>query len=130
MTYTDPGRQREYQRLWVKGRRAAFFADKACAKCGSTDRLELDHINPAEKTSHRIWSWSWKRILAEASKCQVLCADCHQQKTYEQRPVKAEHGSAGMYKRGCRCDLCARYNRDRVRLQRVRQAQRESRRAA
>lgn len=129
MSYKDPVKQREYQRLWVKDRRAAFFAGKTCAHCGSTDRLELDHIDPAEKTSHRIWSWSWKRILDEASKCQILCSDCHRRKTYEERPVKAEHGGSGMYRRGCRCVLCVEWNRDRVRRWRARHAQSEMRTA-
>ena len=52
-----------------------------CAQCGATDDLEIDHIDPATKVSHRIFSWSWARIESELSKCQLLCVPCHFQKT-------------------------------------------------
>jgi 5-methylcytosine-specific restriction endonuclease McrA len=81
----DRETMREYQRNWIAKRRAAYFADKSCVRCGSTDRLELDHIIPEQKTHHAIWSWSESRRLAELEKCQVLCHDCHQEKTSEDR---------------------------------------------
>jgi 5-methylcytosine-specific restriction endonuclease McrA len=81
MPYKDPEVQRNYCRQWVAKRRADYFADKACVKCGSKDRLELDHIDPAEKTHHAIWTWSEERRLAEIAKCQVLCYKCHKEKT-------------------------------------------------
>lgn len=122
MGYKDPTAQREYQRLWMRRRRNKFFAGKVCVQCGATDRLELDHIDPAEKSTHNIWSWSAKRRATELAKCQVLCSDCHLEKTLEQRP-KAQHGGLGMYKRGCRCDACVERNRARVRLQRARHSE-------
>lgn len=72
---------RNYQREWIKKRREAFFEGKCCAKCGSKDRLELDHIEPSNKEHHAIWSWSKKRQKAELEKCQVLCYECHKWKT-------------------------------------------------
>jgi hypothetical protein len=83
MGYTGEAK-REYQRKWIADRRAAYFVDKVCANCGSTKRLELDHIDPAIKISSRIWSWSAERREAEISKCQVLCYECHWEKTKEQ----------------------------------------------
>lgn len=74
-------RKREYQREWLANRRANFFADKACVRCGSAEQLELDHIDPEQKVSHRIWSWSQERRDAEIAKCQVLCAECHKAKS-------------------------------------------------
>ncbi|MEO0322971.1 MAG: hypothetical protein AAF447_08435 [Myxococcota bacterium] len=65
-------------------RRAAFFAGKACVTCGATERLELDHIDPAQKVHHCVWSWSEKRRAAEVAKCQVLCRRCHKRKTRHQ----------------------------------------------
>ncbi|MEM1416560.1 MAG: HNH endonuclease [Myxococcota bacterium] len=65
-------------------RRARFFAGKSCVKCGSVERLELDHIDPAQKVTHSIWSWSQARREAEIAKCQVLCRRCHKRKTRDQ----------------------------------------------
>lgn len=81
MPYADKEKQREYQRQWMANRRAEFFTGKACVQCDSTDRLELDHIDRQVKVSHNIWSWSRERREAEIAKCQVLCHDCHREKT-------------------------------------------------
>lgn len=83
MPMATPEAQREYQRKWKARRRADFFADKCCVRCGSTERLELDHKDPKLKISHNIWSWSKERREAEIAKCQVLCNECHQVKTVE-----------------------------------------------
>lgn len=68
---------RDYRRRWIQERRAAFFADKECDKCGSADRLELHHRDPETKLSHKIWSWAESRRRAEIAKCVVLCNACH-----------------------------------------------------
>lgn len=71
----------EYNRNWIKRRRQEFFANKVCSNCNSQENLELDHIDPALKVCHKIWSWNEKRRLNELSKCQVLCKKCHREKT-------------------------------------------------
>lgn len=76
---------RNYQREWMRRRRAEFFADKACAACGINESLELDHVDPDMKVSHKIWSWSEERRAAEIAKCQVLCTECHKMKTFSER---------------------------------------------
>lgn len=105
---------REYQRDWIAGRREAFFAGKSCAACGSKERLELDHVDPSLKVTHRIWSWSVARRNAELAKCQVLCAGCHLRKTVSESQT-ARCGDASMYRRGCRCDRCKFSQRLRMR---------------
>lgn len=71
-----------YQSKWVRKRRDDWMkANGPCRMCGSDQKLELDHIDPTQKVSHRIWSWARDRFEAEASKCQVLCRDCHRRKT-------------------------------------------------
>lgn len=111
MPYKDVNAQREYQRRWKAKRRADFFKDKACAKCGSSERLELDHVDPKLKVSHSIWSWSEPKRAAELAKCQVLCHSCHWQKTLLSIP-KTDHGRGSMYQRHkCRCDLCREWKR-------------------
>jgi len=88
MPYADIEKQREYQRTWVRARRTRVFTElgNRCALCGSTNNLELDHIDPKTKKHHSIWSWSWSRIYAEVSKCRLLCYTCHKNKSkLEQR---------------------------------------------
>lgn len=77
-------RKRAYQREWVAKRRAEYFADKCCARCSSTENMELDHIDPRQKVSNSIWSWSAERRNIELAKCQILCRPCHVKKTVEQ----------------------------------------------
>jgi len=81
MPYLDKLALRTYQASWWASRRAAYLAGKSCAKCGSDDRLEVDHINPASKTTHRMWSRSQAFTGAELGKCQVLCHTCHKAKS-------------------------------------------------
>jgi len=52
-----------------------------CQRCGSWTDLEVDHIDPATKVSHAVWSWSKPRRMRELEKCQVLCRVCHQKKS-------------------------------------------------
>lgn len=71
--------KRDYQRRWLKRRRQEFIKSQGgiCRACGRTDRLEIDHIDPATKLSHRVFSWATDRREAELAKCQVLCKRCH-----------------------------------------------------
>jgi len=113
MPYKDREAKRRHAREWVRTRRAAWFADKRCAHCGSTERLELDHIDPTQKVSHRIWTWSRSRLAAETVKCQVLCENCHKVKTYGVPAASRPHGTLGRYKEGrCRCVACRKANAD------------------
>jgi 5-methylcytosine-specific restriction endonuclease McrA len=53
-----------------------------CAKCGSTDRLEFDHIDPATKSfalsSHAATD---AEFFEELKKCQLLCYKHHREKS-------------------------------------------------
>lgn len=101
-----------YHRTVNKGKRMALYyknrlgylKDKKCAKCGSVNRLEIDHINPKEKNTHVIWLWSEERRQEELKKCQVLCYHCHKLKT---RSENIKEHSYNAYKiNRCRCSLC------------------------
>lgn len=99
--------KRSYQRAWLADRRAHYLKGAVCARCGSCSNLELDHIDPARKVSHRIWSWSKARIEAELEKCQWLCFSCHRAKTVEDFGLRpGQHGTPDTYRRGCRCGGC------------------------
>lgn len=97
-----------------------------CVKCGSWERLELDHVVsvPAvnNRISQKLWRWSKTRREAELAKCQVLCRHCHRAKTAidnKGRNHTKIHGR-GMYERhGCRCDLCRAVQAERKRRYRA-----------
>jgi 5-methylcytosine-specific restriction endonuclease McrA len=74
-------KRKEYEKKWLANRRLEYFKDKKCVKCDSTEDLQLDHIDPKTKISHRIWSWSKKRREEELKKCQPLCKKCHTDKS-------------------------------------------------
>lgn len=108
MPYKDKDQQRAYMREWMAKRRAAWFADKVCARCGSTENLQNHHRDKTKKISHNVWSWSDKRRQAELTKCDVLCRHCHDKETVKQGArTPPTHGTMGRYVfGGCRCDLC------------------------
>lgn len=85
MPYKNEDDRRAYQRKWISERKRLWFSDKCCADCGAKHHLQLDHKDPSKKWKHRIWSYSWARILVELAKCQVLCYDCHMKKSITER---------------------------------------------
>lgn len=85
-----------------------------CKKCGSIDRLELDHINSKEKEIDvsKMLSVSLERFWNEVNKCQVLCRECHFEKTLTdcgRKKAKGTHGTISSY-RYCKCNLCREAN--------------------
>ena len=111
MPYADREKQKAYQREWKARRRADWFRGKECARCGSTEGLELDHVDPRQKVNHKVWSWSSEKRGAELAKCQALCGPCHKAKTKEQLHITNGytprlHGERRTYNAGCRCPLC------------------------
>jgi hypothetical protein len=67
---------------------------KGCQSCGFKAehycQLDLDHV--VQGTKHKSLrhhsyepSWSMPRIKAELAKCQVLCKNCHAEKTIESK---------------------------------------------
>ena len=99
--------QREYQRRWVRQRRARWLMDNGpWVQCGSFRDLQVDHIDPSQKVTHAVWSWSDERRATELAKCQVLCASCHRSKTAAQLSKPVTHGTKAAYAKGCRCRPC------------------------
>lgn len=94
MPYKDKEKQRQFQREWCAKRRREYFDGKVCVKCQSPYELELDHINPATKVHHCIWSWSKPRREAELAKCQPLCHDCHVTKSIKDRSFQRHYKRA------------------------------------
>jgi hypothetical protein len=115
MPYKDKAAQLRYQAEWAKRNRQEWVTTNGpCVKCGSMEYLQVDHIDPSQKVSHRIWTWSKERRAAELAKCQVLCLVCHKAKTRAQ--IAVAHGTRGKYNGGCRCEECRKANKTYQRL--------------
>lgn len=98
-----------YDRDRVAVERANWFLGKKCEWCGSDRLLELDHIDPGLKVSHRIFSWKPQRRATELAKCRVLCRFCHREHSRQQQLKPLIHGTMSAYgRRGCRCCECKR----------------------
>lgn len=117
MSYKDRNKQQAYQAGYLAGKRMTWLQDHGpCAQCGSWDRLELDHIDPAQKVTHRVWSLAKPARDAELAKCQVLCSRCHKEKHRLLTAKPLVHGTSNGYqKHRCRCDACRTANNVRVR---------------
>lgn len=81
MPFKNPQDAHQYKLRWTAERRATWFAGKRCVRCGSTESLQLDHVDPLRKVDHRIWNWATERREVELAKCQPLCEECHKDKT-------------------------------------------------
>ena len=109
MPYANPDAQRAYQLAWITRRRDEWIAENGpCQRCGSTEDLEVDHVDPATKSMNPTAIWGKSKLvrMRELAKCQVLCKRCHGEKTAAQFRIEHEHGTEGRYGKGCRCDGC------------------------
>ena len=95
MPYKDPSKAREYRREWKRKNRDKLYADQnrraaerrfallelaggLCSECKSTHLLEFHHPGGKDFTlSGQRLNRSWKKILAEAERCILLCKSCH-----------------------------------------------------
>ncbi len=83
-----------------------------CTKCGKTENLEFDHIDPTTKYQNVTCMLLRNIILLdkEIEKCQLLCEKCHADKTAAERGYirsATEHGNLTAYShRKCRCNEC------------------------
>lgn len=78
-------------REWIKSFSKRYKALCGCKECGIKNPivLEYDHRDPKEK-EHNIAQmisdrYSMKSLKREIRKCDVLCANCHRIKTFENK---------------------------------------------
>ncbi|MGL4998015.1 MAG: hypothetical protein ACRC5T_03425 [Cetobacterium sp.] len=113
-----------YMQKRRKGRREAILelSGNCCSICSSTENLEFNHVDRSTKLfvlSGKGLDKSWEKILAELDKCELLCRDCHLEKTRDQfarkelRPWNDKtdtpqiHGTVRAYTEiNCRCNIC------------------------
>jgi hypothetical protein len=87
--YVDQARGRKQQlALQRTAYLVEYFRTHPCVDCGQTDAvvLEFDHLRDksfdvAQALPYR----SWKSILDEIAKCEVVCANCHRRRTAQRR---------------------------------------------
>ena len=81
MPYKDKNKKRLYQSERSRKLRQQWLDINGPCACGSNIDLQVDHVDPSSKVSHRIWSWSEERRKIELVKCQALCLKCHKKKS-------------------------------------------------
>lgn len=96
--YKDPQKQLIFQRHWQRAQRlkrktaAIEFLGGRCKRCGYKENihaLQIDHIKPVLRSYRGQESGSdmYRRIMNGSIKkeeLQVLCANCHSIKTFEE----------------------------------------------
>lgn len=108
--HVDEYWKRYHREYYYKRRLEAFdyIGYRHCNWCGSTENLEIDHIDPSQKSFNLSMRLSARRpeVQAELDKCQVLCRSCHEEKTAAENSGFT-HGTiyAWMNKK-CRCEIC------------------------
>lgn len=77
-------------RIRIRKKLLEFLSTKQCIDCGENDPvvLDFDHVNKNTKfkSISRMLSghYSWESVLAEISKCEVRCSNCHRRRSYKQ----------------------------------------------
>lgn len=93
MPYTDRKdlyAAQKRHRIKVRAQLFEFLSTKSCVDCGEKDPvvLEFDHRETENKfkivAKMLSGHYSWRSVLAEISKCEIRCANCHRRKTYVQ----------------------------------------------
>lgn len=128
MVCYNSGMRNEYYRTYMQNRRLQRrtmlleLSGNKCSACNSGENLEFNHIDRATKLfvlSGKGLDKKLDDILLEHQKCELLCSECHLDKTRHQYATKQIkvwndrkdepylHGTARNYhEKACRCDDC------------------------
>lgn len=88
------------------------YLGSKCTACGKNEHLQIDHINPTNKTMDLTTNYArpWLVLIAEMKKCQILCRACHRIKTSLESRKTVTHGKYyAAYPLKCTCTLCIQY---------------------
>ena len=102
---------------YIKKTKMLEYLGGKCVRCNSCTDLQIDHIDHLDKSFNvsNNWGLSWDKLVVELDKCQLLCAECHFQKTLEEgsfakgpsNQPQNLHGTVWTYnKHKCRCEEC------------------------
>lgn len=96
-----------HRQYYVKRRQAVigYFGGK-CVACGAVDDLQVDHIERQAKSFNIAKRLSVKNNKAELDKCQLLCRECHADKTAREGHGFMHGTIYGFMKRNCECADC------------------------
>lgn len=90
MPYKDKERERIKVKIWRQKtkQKAVDYLGGKCVECGYNKCLaamEFHHFNMTEKDFGigRLKSRSFEGMKQELDKCELLCANCHREKHYE-----------------------------------------------
>jgi len=97
---------REYMKKRFHQKRAEMIAilGGVCVHCGTTEKLEFDHIFENTKSWDIGKIWGHRKVIAELKKIQLLCNSCHKKKSA--RYMSVDHGGGLSGKDGCKCTKC------------------------
>lgn len=95
MPFKDRKFNKEYRRDYDKNKRAenleflwAYKESHPCADCGEKFPhyvLELDHVQGKKEGNVSSMLSSRPRLLRELDKCEVVCGNCHNIRTWNKR---------------------------------------------
>jgi len=81
-----------YNKQQFKKRLAEIKTASGCVDCGEKNQivLDFDHIKDKKYNVSRMIhdGFSWKAILNEIKKCEVVCANCHRIRTHDRLTMK------------------------------------------
>lgn len=77
------------QKKEFRDRLSAIKERSGCKDCGISNHiiLDFDHIKDKKYNVSQMIrdGFSWKAILKEIEKCEVVCANCHRIRTHKRR---------------------------------------------
>jgi hypothetical protein len=86
-------RKRRYWRAQL--RMLERLKQRPCVDCGGqfpSCAMDFDHRDPGQKrytVSRMVGRAGPKRIMAEVAKCDIVCANCHRDRTYRRREASS-----------------------------------------
>ena len=87
--------KREWYRNYYAKRRQEYILllGGKCSKCSSTENLEFDHKDRSSKTFaiSKLLTYSKKRVSEELAYCQLLCEECHREKSRSELRGEPSH---------------------------------------
>jgi len=91
----SPNLRRKRNYWHAQARMLRSLKHRPCADCGERFApyvMDFDHRDPRQKrytVSRMIGRAGTERIMAEVAKCDIVCANCHRQRTYRRREASS-----------------------------------------